>query len=372
MKPTIAVFGNERNFGYTIAADLTLAGYKVNFFELPEFQDKIEQIKEIGGILLTGEKEALLSRQNGIARPHMVTTNPQEALEDVDVIFADLPASDYETRFKAIIPYLRDGQIIHFNTYGAWGCLRVARILKQMGKRNIILTESPVPVYGVRSENGHIISKVIRGEVPVAAFPSKKNREAFDVLKSIYPCFEMAQNALQTNFENVNLVLHPGIVILNIGYFDRAKEDGERVGFYATGNTLHTGILVEAHDREKIQVCKAYEVPGSPIREQIIRYYNSRGNTVYEAIQNCKYYQEMLPLPADIWIQWLKIDLLSSVVPFALLADLAGIPVPVHKAAIEIFGAVLETNFWETGLTLDKLGLAGLTKEEVIRYVTEG
>ena len=130
MKHRIAVFGNERNSGYTITADLTLAGYEVNFFELPEFGDAAARIQKLGGIELAGETEALISGKTGLAKPNMVTTNPQEALENVDIIFADLPHSDYETRFKAIAPYLKDGQIVHFNTYGAWGCLRVANILK--------------------------------------------------------------------------------------------------------------------------------------------------------------------------------------------------------------------------------------------------
>jgi hypothetical protein len=39
---------------------------------------------------------------------------------------------------------------------------------------------------------------------------------------------------------------------------------------------------------------------------------------------------------------------------------------------VDIFGALLETNFWETGITLDRLGLSGLSVDEVIRYVEEG
>lgn len=59
-------------------------------------------------------------------------------------------------------------------------------------------------------------------------------------------------------------------------------------------------------------------------------------------------------------------------VPFVSLADLACISTPITRAIIEIFGAVFKTDFWKTGLTLNKLGLAGLTTKGVIRYVTEG
>jgi hypothetical protein len=59
-------------------------------------------------------------------------------------------------------------------------------------------------------------------------------------------------------------------------------------------------------------------------------------------------------------------------VPLVLLSDLAKIPVPIYRGLVDIFSAVLETDFWTTGLTLDKLGLKGLSPEQVVRYVTEG
>lgn len=373
MKPKIAVFGNTGfNIGHTIAADLTLAGYEVNLFELPEFQQTIEPVQDLGGILLAGETQALISGKTGLAKPNMVTTDPEKALHDVDLLFIDVPAFDYETRLKAIAPYLRDGQIINFNTYGYWACLRVANILRDLGKENIILTESPAPIYSSRGQNGYITSKCIRGRLPIATFPSKKSREAVEVLKSIYPSIEMAKNVLQTNFENINFLVHPGIAILNIGYFDRAQEQSKTINFYSMGNTIHTGVFSEAQDKERIPVCQAYDVPYISLREHIICYYVSSGKTIYEAILNCKFYQDIMPpFPADTWVQWLNIDLALAHVPFVLLADLAGISTPIHRAIIEIVGAVLETDFWRTGLTLEKLGIGGLTKEEVIRYVTE-
>ena len=57
-------------------------------------------------------------------------------------------------------------------------------------------------------------------------------------------------------------------------------------------------------------------------------------------------------------------------VPFVLLADLAEIPTPIHRGYIDIFGAILGTDFWKTGLTLDILGLADRSIREIIKYVS--
>lgn len=379
MKPKIAVFG-AGEVGQIITSDLTLAGYKVNLLELPKYRQRIASIQELRGIHLGGETHALVSGTTGFAEPNMITTDPEEALNDIDVIFVDLPVTDYETQFEEIAPYLKDGQIVNFNTYGYWPCLRVARILRQVDRARVLLSESPAPVYWARqSREGYVESVLLRQKVPVAIFPSKKSKEAFAVLKSIFPTLEMAKNVLQTNFENINMMVHPAISLLNLGSFDRAEEKNQKFNFYVTGNTVHTGILAEAQEKERMMVCQAYGVPYTYLGERLVQYYGSEGHTIYEAIRNCKPYQGLVKgfsgwiigfndLRDTVSLQ----DVPLSLVPLVSLAGLADISTPVTKALIEIFGVIFGTDYWKTGLTLDKLGLGDSNALEVIEYVTEG
>lgn len=375
MKPRIAVFSNSSlNIGHGIAADLTLAGYEVNLFDLPRFHEMIMPIQKLGGIHVSGDPNALVSKKTGFAKINMISTDPEKTLKDADVLFIDIyPAHDIEARFKSIAPYIKDGAIVNFNNYGYWPSLRVANILKGEGKENVILTENPAPLYVARGKNGYLNFSLMRKGIPLSVFPSKKSSEAFNVLKPMYSTFELAKNVLHTNFENLNMQGHAAVALLNVAFFDRAKEHGETTTyFYRTGITPHTGILTEAQDREKINVCKAYDVPYTPFRETIMRYYGGSGKTLTELLLSTKFIQGIPAYSTDIWAQWLKADLPLSMVPFVLLADLAGISTPIHRGLIDIFGAILEIDFWKTGLTLDKLGLADLSVEEVVRYVTEG
>jgi opine dehydrogenase len=372
MKPKIAVFGNTSyGNGQFITAALTLADYEVNFCELPELKDNIKPIKNQGGIYLNGNPLDLLARKTGLAKPSMITTDVKKAFENVDIIFMDLPHFEYESRFKSVVPYLEDGQIINFNSYGYWPSLRVNKIIQKTNKKNIILTESPAATYIARGKTGNINYIWPRKKLPLATFPAEKSEEAFKTLSSIFPNYIMAKNVLETNFENINFLAHTGFALPNIGNFDNAEEKGEKVDFYRIANTYHTGIFTEAKDEERINVCRAYNITYRSLLSHINNYYAAPGNTIQEAFQNLKLFQGRL-YPADIWRKWVKMDIALSHVPFVLLAELVGVSVPIHRAITTINGAVLGIDFWKTGLTLDKLGLKDLTSKEVLHYVTYG
>ena len=110
LKPKITVFGTGSD-AQVMAADLTLAGYQVNLLGLPEQKQSLEEIEKLG-INLSGQET--VSGKSGLAKPNMVTTDSEEALKDVKMIFIMMPEDDYEHRIEAIAPYLEDGQILMF------------------------------------------------------------------------------------------------------------------------------------------------------------------------------------------------------------------------------------------------------------------
>jgi opine dehydrogenase len=374
MKPKIAVFGNQAlNIGHAIAADLSLAGYEVRLFDLPRFHEMLAPVQKLGGIHVSGDPGSLVSGRTGFAEIHMISTDPEEALKEAEILFVDVPAHDYEERIRAIAPYIPDGIIVHFNNYGYWPSLRVAPILKASGKEKVLLSECPAPFYVARGKDGYLDISLMRMGIPLGVFPSVRSEEVFRVLKPIYPTFLLAKNVLETNFENLNMLGHAGIALLNVAYFDRAKEHGETTAFfYRTGITEHTGILSEAQDKERIPVCEAYKAPYVSLRDFLARYYGGAGGSLAEVLLSTKFMQGIPAYSTEMWAQWLKVDVPLAMVPFVLLADLAGARTPIYRGLIDIFGALLQTDFWGTGLTLERLGLAGFSLQEVIRYVTEG
>ena len=54
------------------------------------------------------------------------------------------------------------------------------------------------------------------------------------------------------------------------------------------------------------------------------------------------------------------------------IARVAGVPTPIHEAFVTLFGTLLGADFRREGITLDKLGLGGCTKAELLAYVAHG
>jgi opine dehydrogenase len=374
MKPRIAVYGNQHmNLGHAIAADLTLAGHEVTVFDLPEHRLTLAPLQAMGGIQVSGDPKALVSGRTGLARPKKMTLDPAEALEGVNLLFIDVPADEFEARLKPIIPVIRDGTVLHFNYYGYWPSLRLAPLLKEAGKRNVKITECPSCLYYARGKEGRLDFQVMKERISLSVFPSAQTEEAFGVIGAVYPNFEPATNILETNFENLNLLWHPAIALLNVAHFDREEERGEKnAWFYQIGITEHTGLLTEAQDKEREPLCRAYDVPYHPLRDLNLQYVKGMGKTMAEAQRNCNFIGDSPAFSVDQWARWICWDMPMGVVPMVLLAELVGVPMPIHRGLVDIFGAMLQKDFWKSGLTLDRLGLAGRSVREVLRYVTDG
>jgi len=93
-KMKIAIIG-AGNGGKAAAADLTLAGHKINLFEFPEFRENIRTVQENGGVHLTGVG------CNGFAKLNKVTIDIEEAFEGVEMILLYFQRSVIKKQLKS-------------------------------------------------------------------------------------------------------------------------------------------------------------------------------------------------------------------------------------------------------------------------------
>jgi opine dehydrogenase len=142
-KDLVAVLGGG-NGGHAVAANLSLAGFRVNFFELPQFGDSFEKVLRTREIRIEGVSI------DGVAKLNLATLDIERAIKDVEIIFVVTPAFGHKAMAEACTPFAQDGQIFVLMP-GSGGSLEFANIFKQKKvKSEITFAESCTLPYGAR------------------------------------------------------------------------------------------------------------------------------------------------------------------------------------------------------------------------------
>jgi opine dehydrogenase len=65
-------------------------------------------------------------------------------------------------------------------------------------------------------------------------------------------------------------------------------------------------------------------------------------------------------------------DVGYGIVPMAAMGELAGVKTPVIDALITLASTAVGTDLRATGLTLDRMGLAGLAATDLQKFISTG
>jgi len=359
----VAVLGGG-NGGHAMAADLALAGFDVNFYEVPEFKEAIAPVIESGEIEATGVA------RTGVAKLNKATTDIEEAVEGADVINIVTPAFAHETFYTRLAPHLEDGQIVVTHT-GNYGSMQLAHKLKTMGiDKDVIIGETQILVYACRKTGpGKVMVNGLKSAVLFAALPARDTEKALKTVNKLFPQFIPAVNVLETSIDNLNFVFHPAIMLLNTGRVEATKGD---FLFYIEGATPSVSRVLEACDNERIALEKALGFKPLTAREWITKVYGSKGENLYEALQNTiPYHDRTCELaPSSLTFRYITEDVQYGLVPLASLGELLNIPTPTAKALIHVASVVNQTDYQREGLTVEKMGLAGKTAEQIKELIS--
>lgn len=362
LEKPIAVIGGG-NGGHCMAADLTLAGYKVNLYEHPKFADRFATTLETGEIELSG-----IGRQ-GKAVINLVTIDILEAIENVSLINIVIPAQGHDLFFNEMIPHLRDDHTIVVWA-GDFGALRLRQMLREQRRKvKIKIYEANTLPYGTRLIGPAKVDLLLTApHVLIAALPAKDTDDKLQELKVLYPSLLPWKNVLATAFNNPNPIIHPPGSLLNIGRIQYSRGD---FYMYREGITEAVARVIRAVYDE---ITELDRVLGSKMFQYQDRDFCTTGSIMGVAFQSPFDTLGVLASimgPHTIYDRYITEDLPFGLVPIVGLGRKMSVETPVIEAIVNIGTAVCHENFWETGRTLEKLGLADLNKEEILHLVED-
>ncbi|MBN2043644.1 MAG: NAD/NADP octopine/nopaline dehydrogenase family protein [Anaerolineales bacterium] len=356
----IAVFGSGHG-GKAMAAYLALCGARVTLFN--RTWKNIEAIKERGGIALNGNSEII-----GFGDIPQVTDNIEEAVKSSALLMVVVPAYGHASLAKKMAPHLSDGQIVVLNPGRTFGAIEFQKVLSENGcTQKVILAEAQTFIFASRSVGpAQAFIHRVKEAVPLAAFPADQTQLVLNCLHPYFPQFIDGKTVLHTGMDNIGAVFHPTIMLHNTGWVEASGGDFQ---FYTQGVTPAIARVMEAIDRERMRIGRALGIHLVTACDWLKMAYEATGEDLYETIRNQQGYRN-IQAPPTLNHRYINEDIPMSLVPMASIGHKLGIRVRAMESLIRLASIIRGTDFWEHGRTIERLGLAQFSSEELLAMVT--
>jgi opine dehydrogenase len=357
----LAVVGGG-NGSYTMAADFTLAGHRVRMWPGSKVKHPVlcqEERIRLEGVGRTGE-----------ARIDRVSEEIGEVVAGAEVVICTDPASSQRHRAELLAAHLEPGQVL-FLSPGSLGPIVFERVLRERGRKIALGYAEPATLPYLTRKVGPArvqVSAVAR-HLPVGVFPACRTAEAMEKVQRLFPAARPVENALSAALLNVGPVIHPVLMLLNIG----AIEHFPAWDIHNEGTTASVKRLVLRHDEERLALRRAlgFAPPHYPFRD----HYDPSGEAewmygrqAHDRLVQSEKWRERL----DLGHRYILEDVKCNQALMASVAKRCGVATPIADALLTLLGAVAGEDFNQTGRTLDALGLGGLSVEGLNRLLHHG
>lgn len=347
------------NGGQAIAGWLSMQGHSVCLYG--RNKETVDQLSETCEIELQGA----IKGRGELAE---VTSDIHQSVRGSDVIMVVTTANAHASIARQIVTDLSDGQVIILNPGRTGGALEFKRTLDACGcKARVYVAEAQTLVYACRLVKNGVVNIIgVKDKVLLSAVPATDTQYVMEKITSVYPCFCACDNVLHTSLENIGAMFHPCVLLFNAATIERHD-----VFWFYRDMTPEIANFIEEFDRERLAVGRAYGINLLSVNEWIsYAYPATKGTTLCEKMRNNPAYHD-IKSPSTIFTRQLTEDIPTGVLPIMELGEAAGVDVSLLRSMVDICSRLLRIDFRKEGRTLDHLGLAGKTKDEIIADLSQ-
>jgi opine dehydrogenase len=362
---SVAVLGAGHG-GCAAAADLGRRGYTVRLHA--RSAERLAPLRARGGIEVRGI-------HTGLVPVALLTTDLAEAVAGADLIMLVVPSVAHEHYARALTPIIDGAVPLLINPGHTGGGLHLLHELRQSGYRGPLRScETVTLTYIARMEAPAVVNIYsYTRRLRFAALPGRHAEELYALVQPLYPEIVQATSVLETALSNLNAIFHPEGMIMNAGWIQHSGGD---FLFYREGFTDAVGRVTAAVDAERLAVAGALGIPAIPF----IELFYQAGLTTRAARDSgnisraCRESEpnRTIKSPASLDHRYMHEDVGYGLVPIAALGRLAGVATPTIDALVHIAGLAVGIDYARSGLTLERLGLAGKSPSELLRFVEQG
>lgn len=376
----IAVLGGGA-VSQTMAADLSLAGHDVRLFELPQFEENIDRIRETGEIEVTGDQHNYQRfKRGGTAEIDIVTTDITEAVQGVEYINLCVPAVGQKAFFRELLPELSDGQVVSLFpdsfgslilenmmdesdinadvTIGGWTTSPYVSRVDEPGRVNCVMRTYRVMGDTLPSGDAEYFSRV--SELPI-----------FDGATHV----EQGDTVLEIGLMNINPVIHVPPSLLNVGAIENAGRDERIYGDPDAGYSVYREGLSPSVAKTQIaywdEICEISERADVDYVDYDENDFMTKGSLVSVEFDTPFFDQIFLSFdsgPSSVQHRFFTEDLAITNAYYEL-GQKFDVETPTLETMLSLGSLVCERDFRSEGRSLEEMGLADMSKAEIRSFI---
>lgn len=350
----IAIIG-AGNGGQAFAAWLSLQGHKTRIYDV--VPATVDALNKKGEIEIYGNASPA-----GTGKIEFASTDIAKVMDGCELIMVILPSIYHKSIAEKMAPHLKDGQIVLFNHNASLGAVEFRHVLDKCGcKADILLGASATLLFACRAEEvGKVNVAGQKDTMTCTALPASRNAELKEKIGDIFPAYKFDADIIEVSLDNINAFVHPAPTLLNTGRI----ESGVKFQYYLDF-TPSQGAFVDALDKERMAIARAFGIDLPTIVEEYHTQYGAKGDTMYEVLTSCPGYKGIMG-QSTLRTRYLFEDIPYSLEAICAMADIAGVDVPCCRAVITIARAILGDELDE-GRTAKNLGIEGMSKDEFLK-----
>lgn len=353
----IAIFG-AGNVALANACWLSRAGHDVHVWSALE--NERADLTAAGKIDYTGIVEGAVA----------VTVSPdaESAVKDAAVVMIAAPAFAHKVLMQAAAPYLDDGQDVLVHPVTGLSSLFLCRELKSLGKRPTIVDLSTSLFTTRKSGPASVHLLRIKDVIDMAVIPASRGMAAKSRLVQLFgERFRLEPNALAISLNNHNPVYHVPPLLCNLSRADK-KENW----IIWENITPSVARLIKLVDDERLAVVDCFGTSRIPVDQYFRQSFGVEGGDLNEIFAAVAEKLKGPVGPQDFNHRFFLEDVPCALVFYSSLGAMAGVGMTITDNLIQIVSGMFGRDFYKEGHTLENLGLAGCSPEEILRVSREG
>ena len=177
-------------------------------------------------------------------------------------------------------------------------------------------------------------------------------------LRQLYPALSPVDNVIGAGLSNPNIPMHPPGLLLNTGRIEYSEGN-----FYMSKEGITPSVLKvqSALYGEIISIGNAFGVETNAFPESLADTMSRLGGPGGIATN--------IIGPKVIKHRFITEDVPYGLVPMSELGKKGNVKTPLADAVIAVVSVVCEEDYYKTGRTLESLGIADLSKQQIISLV---